>query len=158
MLHNLGLPMVRYRASGTNVSGFLWCGCDPMRFDGLPAHCRAIDSFLAALAILVVVMWALPNISIPLSVQNGVLWVSLSVSLNIIVTSMICFFFLRMRALLRQVHGPETLSKMYINLAAMLVESAAPFSILSIGLLVNLVLDEPLSYAFGYVWNVFCVC
>ena|SRR6266850_40019 len=158
MLHHLGLPMVRYRASGTDVSGFLWCGYNPMRSGGLPAHCRAIYFFFAAFAILVVVIWALPNFPIPLSLAIGVPWISLSVSLNIIVTSMICFRLLRMRALLRQVHGPETSSRMYTNLAAMLVESAAPFSILGIGLLVTLVQDGPLLYAFGYVWKVFCVC
>jgi len=47
VLHNLGLPMVRYRASGTDVPGFFWCGCHPMRSDGLPAHCRAIDFFFS---------------------------------------------------------------------------------------------------------------
>jgi hypothetical protein len=45
MLHNLGLAMVRYRASGTDVPGFLWCGCNPMRSGALTAHCRTIDFF-----------------------------------------------------------------------------------------------------------------
>jgi hypothetical protein len=85
-------------------------------------------------------------------------WVSLSVGLNIIVTSMICFRILRMRALLRQVNCPATLSKMYTNVAAMLIESAAPFTILGIGLLVTMVNDGPLIYGFGYVWTMFCVC
>jgi hypothetical protein len=150
--------MVRYRASGTDVPGFLWCGCNPMHSDGLPAHYRAIDFLFAAFAILVLLVWALPDLPLPPSVQNGVPWVSLSVSLNIIVTSMICFRLLRMRALLRQVHGPETSCRMYTNLAAMLVESAAPFTILGIGLLVTLAQNGPLLYAFGRVWNVFSVC
>jgi hypothetical protein len=150
--------MVRYRASGTDVPGFLWCACDPMRSGGLPAHCRAMDLFFAVFAILMVAILALPDLPVPLLLQNGVPWISLTVSLNTIVTSMICFRLLRMRALLRQVHGPEATSRMYTNLAAMLVESAAPFSILGIGLLVTLVQNGPLVYAFGYVWNVFCVC
>jgi hypothetical protein len=32
MLHHLGLAMVRYRVSGADVSGFLWCGCIPMDY------------------------------------------------------------------------------------------------------------------------------
>jgi hypothetical protein len=158
MLHHLGLPMVRYRASGTDVPGFLWCGCNPMHSDGLQAHCRAIDFLFTVFAILVVLFWVLPDLPIPLSVRKGLPWVSLSVSLNIIVTSMICFRLLRMRALVRQVHGPETSCRIYTNLAAMLVESAAPFSILGIGLLVTLAQDGPLLFVFEYVWDVFCVC
>jgi hypothetical protein len=104
-----------------------------------------------------VIVWAYPNLPLSLPLENGVPWVSLTVSLNIIVTSMICFRLLRMRTLLRQVHGPDASSRMYTNLAAMLVESAAPFSILGIGLLVTLVQNGPLLYAFGYIWNVFCV-
>ena len=158
MLHNLGLPMVHHRTSGTDVPGFIWCACNLMRCGRIPAHRRAIDGFVAVLAILVVVILALPDLPVPLSLQNGVPWLSLTVSLNIIVTSMICFSLLRMRSLLRQVHGPDASSRMYTNLAAMLVESAAPFSIIGIGLLVTSVHNGPLLYGFGYVWNVFCVC
>jgi hypothetical protein len=115
-------------------------------------------SFFAASAILVVLVRALPDLNLPIPLQYGVPWISLSVGLNIIVTSMICFRLLRMRALMRQVHGPELSSGMYTNLVAMLVESAAPFSILGIGFLVTLVRNVPLLYAFGYVWTMFCVC
>ena len=45
MLHNLGLPMVRYRASGTDVPCFFWYGYNPMRSDGLPTHRRTIAFF-----------------------------------------------------------------------------------------------------------------
>jgi hypothetical protein len=152
--------MVHYRGSGADVSGLLWCGCNPMRFRAEPLTFTPLFFFcffFAAFAIVVVIVWAQPNLPIPLAVQNGVPWVSLSVSLNIIVTSMICFRLLRMRALLRQVHGPEASSKVYTNTAAMLVESAAPFTILGIGLLVTLAQNGPLLYAFGYIWNVFSV-
>jgi hypothetical protein len=101
-------------------------------------------------------IWALSGPTI--SLQYIVPWVSLSVSLNIIVTSMICFRILRMRALLRQVDGQGTLSTMYTNVAAMLIESAAPFTILGIGLLITLIQNGPLLYGFGYIWTMFCVC
>ena len=108
--------------------------------------------------ILSVVDWALPQLSILSgTLRGGIPWVSLSVGLNVVVTSMICFRLLRMRALLRQELGPE-MSRMYTNIAAMVVESSAPFSILGIGVLVTVAHNGPLSYAFGYVWTVFYVC
>jgi hypothetical protein len=84
------------------------------------------------------------------------LWVSLSVSLNVIVTSIICFRLLRMRALTREVLSPE-ISSMYTSTATMLIESAAPFSILGIGLVITGVQHEPLFYAFLSIWSMFCV-
>jgi hypothetical protein len=114
--------------------------------------------FLAVFVILSVVDWALPQLSILSgTLRGGIPWVSLSVGLNVVVTSMICFRLLRMRALLRQELGPE-MSRMYTNIAAMVVESSAPFSILGIGVLVTVAHNGPLSYAFGYVWTVFYVC
>ena len=84
-----------------------------------------------------------------------VLWVSLSVALNIIITSMICFRLLRMRALTREVR-PE-MCGMYTSVATMLIESAAPFTIIGIGLVVVAAGNGPLIDAFCYVWSVFCV-
>jgi hypothetical protein len=83
-------------------------------------------------------------------------WVSLSVSLNIIVTTMICFRLLRMRALMGEVLDPE-MSRMYTSIAAMLIESAAPFSILGIGFIVTAARDEQFVFAFAFVWSMFCV-
>ena len=101
--------------------------------------------------------WALPHVSIlNTTLRGGLPWISLSVSLNTIVTLMICFRLLRMRALLRQELGPE-MSTAYTNIAAMVVESFAPFSIIGIGVLVTVAHDGPLSYAFGYVWTMFYV-
>jgi hypothetical protein len=82
--------------------------------------------------------------------------VSLSVSLNIIVTSMICFRVLRMRTIVREVLSPE-MSRTYTSIVAILIESAAPFSILGIGLVVTAALELPLFLAFTYVWTMFCV-
>lgn len=84
-----------------------------------------------------------------------VLWVSLSVGLNIILTSMICFRLLRMRTLTREVR-PE-MCGMYTSVATMLIESAAPFTIIGIGLVIVAAGNGPLVDAFCYVWSVFCV-
>jgi hypothetical protein len=57
---------------------------------------------------------------------------------------------------MREVLSPE-MSSMYTSIATMLIESAAPFSILGIGLVVTAAQKGPLVFAFGYVWSIFCV-
>ena len=84
------------------------------------------------------------------------LWVLLSVTLNIVVTSMICFRILRVRALTRRVLSPE-MSNMYTSIVTMLIESAAPLSIIGIGFAITAARNSPLLYAFGFVWSMFCV-
>jgi hypothetical protein len=83
-------------------------------------------------------------------------WISLSVGLNIILTAMICYRLMRMRMHMREVLPPE-LSRTYTTVAAILIESAAPLSILGIGVVVTAAQNGPLMFAFGYVWNMFCV-
>jgi len=103
---------------------------------------------------------ALPSSSS--SLPNGkiarvaVPWVSLSVGLNVIVTSMICLRLLQMRALARETLSPE-MSKMYTSVAAMLIESAAPISIVGTGLIIVAAQNGPLISSFVLVWSVFCV-
>ena len=80
---------------------------------------------------------------------------SLSVGLNVIITSMICFRILRMRALTREVR-PE-LCNMYTSIVTMLIESAAPFTILGIWLVILAAENGPLVDALCYVWSVFSV-
>jgi hypothetical protein len=77
-------------------------------------------------------------------------------SLNIIITSIICFCLLQMQALLHQVLNSE-MSSMYTKITIMLVKSAMPFTIINIGVLITLVHNVPLSYVFGYVWNIFYI-
>jgi hypothetical protein len=110
------------------------------------------------LSIITVVETALPGASYlkGVFIHLALTWVSLAVSLNIIVTTMICFRLLRMRALMREVFNPE-MSSMYTSIAAMLIESAAPFSILGIGFIVTAAQDVPLVEAFACVWSMFCV-
>ena len=121
------------------------------------AHRWAIGCF-SVLAILTVLESAIPNMSL----MNGkparlaVPWFSLSVSLNIIVTSMICFRLLRTRARARDVLSPE-MSRTYTSTVAMLIESAAPLSILGIGVVVTTAQKSPLMWAFAWVWTMFCV-
>jgi len=113
----------------------------------------------AVLALITVVESAQPYTpSLPSGKPTRVIvpWVSLSVSLNVIVTLMICFRLLRMRALTRGALSPE-MSSMYTSIAAMLIESAAPISILGIGLIIIAARNEPIIFAFAYIWTMFCV-
>ena len=116
-------------------------------------------SLFSVLAIFTIVETALPD----RSVLNGgnpvhlaVAWISLSVSLNIIVTLMICFRLLRARALTLGALSPE-MSGMYTSIVAVLIESAAPFSVIGIGLVVTTAKTSPLTYAFSDIWSLFCV-
>ena len=113
---------------------------------------------LSVLSVVTLVEYALPGTSLLTGepINLVVPWVTLSVSLNVVVTSMICFRLLRMRAIMRDILSPE-MSKMYTSIAAMLIESAAPFSILGIGLVITAALRTLLVPAFGYVWTMFCV-
>lgn len=77
-------------------------------------------------------------------------------SLNVLVTTLICVRLLRMRAIAREVLPPD-LSRTYTSVAAMLIESAAPFTALGIGLVVTEAQGGPLAIAFSYVWGIFCV-
>lgn len=109
------------------------------------------------LVIITIVESALPN-SFLLNgkpANFGVPWVSLSVSLNVLVTTLICWRLLRMRSLTRELLAPE-LSRTYTSIAAMLIESAAPFTVLGIGLVVTEAQGGPLAIAFSYVWGMFC--
>ena len=161
VLHNLGLSMVHYRASGTGIPGFFWCGYNPIHLPELIVESLTVFFCFAVLVILMTLDWALPHLSILAdrkgTLRSGLPWFSLSVGLNIIVTLMICFRLIRMRALLKQALAPE-MSSMYTNIAAMVVESSAPFSIVGIGLLITTIRNGPLSPAFAYVWNMFYVC
>ena len=112
--------------------------------------------FFAVLAIVTVVSSTLPALKGKL--QVGVPWVTLSVSLNIIITSIICFRLLRMRALMREALSTNmSKSNMYTSIAVMLVESAAVFSIIGIGLIVMAARNDPLTFVFSHVWSMFSV-
>jgi hypothetical protein len=63
-----------------------------------------------------------------------------------------------MRALVRGTLPPGSeMSMMYTSIAATLIESAAPLSLLGIGLVVASARKVPSTVAFAYVWNMLCV-
>jgi hypothetical protein len=161
MLHNLGLAMAYHSSSGSDVLGFHWCAelslCLSLRG---AAHCCGFVafSFLSVLAIMTVVEGAVPGTA-QLKGKPALLavpWFALSLCLNVIVTSMICFRILRVRALTRATLSPEV-SKMYTSIATILIESAVPFSILGVGLVITVAMNVAPSFAFAYIWSIFCV-
>ncbi len=99
---------------------------------------------------------ALPNSSFLRAANLVVPWVSLSVGLNIIVTSMICFRLLQMRAVVREALTSE-MSRVYTSIAAILIESAAPFSIIGIGVVITTAQKGPPALVLSYIWGIFCV-
>jgi len=61
-----------------------------------------------------------------------------------------------MRTLAREVLTPET-SKMCASIAAMLIESAAPFTILGTIVVIIGAQRKPLTWGFADIWAMFCV-
>lgn len=88
----------------------------------------------------------------------GVPWIALTVSLNVILTSLICFRLYTMRKQVLVAPGLATdMGKTYTGLMAILVESALPFTVLGIGFLVTYALDDPTDLAWGFIWGNFTV-
>ncbi|KAA1474018.1 hypothetical protein DENSPDRAFT_308400 [Dentipellis sp. KUC8613] len=89
------------------------------------------------------------------SVQFAIAWVSLSASVNVILTSLISVRLLLMRNLVRSIL-PAQVGAKYISIAAIFVESALPLSLLSIGLIVVYAVGSPAELAVAFVWAIFC--
>jgi len=81
-------------------------------------------------------------------------WISLTSGLNVIVTGLIVF---RILAFSRQVRGtmPGGAHRVYTSAAAILIESALPFSILGIVFAVESAKNEPPQEALAFIWGTF---
>ena len=157
MLHNLGFKTACHGASDTAILDFLWYAERNLLVVALD---DLLLGFSLVIAVIAVVEEALYKDHTSLLNSKPdyftMLWVVLSVTLNVIVTSMICFRILRVRAITRKVLPPE-MSNMYTSTVTMLIESAAPLSIIGIGFAITAARNSPLLYAFGFVWAMFCV-
>ncbi|TFY62667.1 hypothetical protein EVG20_g6619 [Dentipellis fragilis] len=91
------------------------------------------------------------------SVQFAIAWVSLSASVNVILTSLISVRLLMMRNVVRSIL-PAQVGAKYTSIVAIFVESALPLSLLSIGLIIVYAIGSPAELAVAFVWAVFCVC
>ncbi|KAF9528134.1 hypothetical protein CPB83DRAFT_854964 [Crepidotus variabilis] len=81
----------------------------------------------------------------------GVPYYALTISLNVIVTLLICFRLWKLGSVVSKALGRES-AKMYTSVASILVESAAPYSMVGLMFLVPYALGSGTAIGFGQVW------
>ncbi|KAJ7593434.1 hypothetical protein C8J56DRAFT_779396 [Mycena floridula] len=89
------------------------------------------------------------------TVNFGILWAVMSVALNIVVTGLIAVRIFRARNASRKFIEDREGEKMYTNIAAIIIESALPFSLFGIVFAVTYGKDLAEGPAFLFVWAVF---
>ncbi|KAA1474019.1 hypothetical protein DENSPDRAFT_308451 [Dentipellis sp. KUC8613] len=110
-----------------------------------------------AMAIVYTVDCSLPGYN-PLSrtsAQFAIAWISLSVTLNVTLTTLISVRLLMMRSLVRSIL-PAHVEAKYTSIVSIFVESALPMSLLGIGLIVTYALDSRVQLAASFVWGSSC--
>ncbi|KAL0071713.1 hypothetical protein AAF712_000635 [Marasmius tenuissimus] len=88
-------------------------------------------------------------------VDFGVPYTALTISMNIIVTLLICGRLVAVKNKIQHTLGPHH-ARMYTSVIAIMVESAAPFTILGIIYVITYARHSPTSIAFVQVWGDFC--
>ncbi|KAJ7265033.1 hypothetical protein C8J57DRAFT_1622009, partial [Mycena rebaudengoi] len=89
------------------------------------------------------------------AVNFGIPWLVLTIVFNILVTDMIGFRLISLSRSMRNVLSKER-ADVYVGITAILVESAAPFTLLGIAYLVTYIRNDPEVLAFADVWGMFC--
>lgn len=92
-----------------------------------------------------------------ITINFGTPWIALTLTFNVLVTAMISTRLLLMQKKVRAVLGPEH-TKLYTGVIAILIESALPFSLLSIAYIIPYARNDPESLALVGIWGCFCVC
>jgi len=112
--------------------------------------------FLAstAMGIAATIQSGLPGNNFFTTVNFTVPWLALTISFNVITTSMIAF---RLWSVSRSMRAalPKERADVYTGTIALLVESALPFTLLGIGYLITYVRMDPESLWFADVWGCF---
>ncbi|KAK7468587.1 hypothetical protein VKT23_003091 [Stygiomarasmius scandens] len=88
------------------------------------------------------------------AVDFGVPYAALTISMNIIVTILICIRLLSFRNQVLQVLGHEH-AKMYSSVMSVMIESALPFTVFGIAYVISYARHSPTSIAFVQVWGDF---
>lgn len=92
------------------------------------------------------------------TVNFGVPWAALSVSLNVTLTALIAFRILRARhAIEKHLEDSAKSLGVYLGIAAILIESSLPFSILGIIFIVTYGKNLDIGPAFLFTWTTFAV-
>ncbi|KAA1474020.1 hypothetical protein DENSPDRAFT_803462 [Dentipellis sp. KUC8613] len=87
--------------------------------------------------------------------QFAVAWIALSVTLNVILTTLISVRLLVMRSLIRSIL-PARVGAKYTSIVSIFVESALPLSLLGIGVIVTYAVKSPVELAISFIWGVLC--
>lgn len=90
------------------------------------------------------------------SINFGTPYYSMTIGLNIIVTALICYRMLSLSKLVKAAMGEEN-ARLYTSVAAIMVESAAPYSLTGLVFLIPYARSSMISVAFGQVWAKFTV-
>jgi hypothetical protein len=85
------------------------------------------------------------------TINFGVPYYTITISLNIIVTALICVRLLRLGRAVSKAIGRES-ARMYTSVATMLIESAAPYSMVGIMFLIPYAMGSGTAIGFGQVW------
>ncbi|KIP04042.1 hypothetical protein PHLGIDRAFT_76637 [Phlebiopsis gigantea 11061_1 CR5-6] len=88
------------------------------------------------------------------SVNFGVPYYSMTIGLNVLVTSLICFQLLSLSHQVREVLGEQN-ARLYTGAIAILVESAAPYTLIGIVFLIPYARSSPVGAAVGQIWAKF---
>ena len=112
-----------------------------------------LSDYHAALAIIELVLAGRPggNFFGGRTLNFGTPYYAIMISLNMIVTLLICLRLFQHKKTLGGALGKEQ-AKMYTSVASMLIESAAPCSLLGIMFLVPYARGDGVAIAFGQVW------
>ncbi|KAJ7280298.1 hypothetical protein C8J57DRAFT_1302225 [Mycena rebaudengoi] len=110
-----------------------------------------------AMGIMTMVQSAVPgsNFFRGKTVDFGVPWASLSVALNVTITALIAYRILRARSMIRRLQESNESLEVYVSVAAILIESALPFSVLGIIFAVTYGKNLPQAPGFLFAWASF---
>ncbi|KAJ7284610.1 hypothetical protein C8J57DRAFT_1669932 [Mycena rebaudengoi] len=89
------------------------------------------------------------------AVNFGIPWLVLTIVFNVLVTGLIGIRLVSVSRSMRNVLSRER-ADVYVGVVAILVESAAPFTLLGIAYLVTYIRNDPEVLAFACVWGMFC--
>ncbi|KAH7912740.1 hypothetical protein BJ138DRAFT_1003780 [Hygrophoropsis aurantiaca] len=106
------------------------------------------------MAIMMTIESAIPGANIwqGLAANFGIPWVALTVCFNIIATIMIVTRLLLVYFRVRRVLAPD-LTRTYMGVISIIVESSLPFTILGIAYLALYIQNSPSQTALGFVWG-----
>ncbi|KAJ7261160.1 hypothetical protein C8J57DRAFT_1337236 [Mycena rebaudengoi] len=110
-----------------------------------------------AMGIMTIVQGAVPgsNFFRGKVVNFGVPWATLSVALNVTITGLISYRILRARSMLKRLQEGSGSLNVYVSVAAVLIESALPFSILGIIFAVTFGKNLDQAPGFLFAWATF---